>query len=455
MRNGQRDGKGVAVRKVLVVTYYFPPSGGPGVQRPLKFVRYLREFGWDPVVLTVRPEEASWPGRDPGLESDVPPGVEVIRTRALDPYAAYARFTGRSRDESVGVGFLSEDAPGLRERFARWVRANLFLPDARVGWVGFATRAGRDRVRRGDIDAVVTTGPPQSTHLAGRRIASASTLPWLADLRDLWPDPAYADDLPMTAWARRRDERLRDRTLGEADEIMAVTEGMVSDLEKTLNRRVHLLPNGYDPSDFEGVRPHPSDGFTVLHAGNLSPARNPEALWRVLSKAVKAGAWPELKVDLVGSVDASVRESIERFGLSHIVRHTPMVPHDEAVARMLGADVLLLPINHVRGATGIVTGKLFEYLAARRPILCIGPTAGEAAAIIEETDAGVTAGFEDADRIELVLTSWYHAWEAGRPVSGSEDRKVERYSRREQTGRLAAILDDLVGSPASVGTAGD
>lgn len=444
MRSDPREEGSAAVRKVLVLTYYFPPAGGPGVQRPLKFVRYLREFGWEPIVLTVRPESASWPQRDSGLEDDIPAGVEVIRTNARDPYAAYARFTGRSRDESVGVGFLSDDRPGPRERIARWIRANLFLPDARVGWVRHAVRAGLERTRRGDIDAVITTGPPQSVHLAGRRIASERGLPWLADLRDLWPDPAYSAELPMTGWARRRDTRLRDRTLGEADEVVAVTRGMAEELRRLLDREVRILPNGFDPEDFDDVHPRTSEEFTVLHAGNLSPARNPDAFWRALSRAAARGEWPDLVVELVGPVDASVRESIERFSIEDRVRLIPYVPHEDAVSRMVGADVLLLPINRVEGAEGIVTGKLFEYLAAGRPILCIGPPGGEAADIISETGAGRTVDFDDTDGISTQVGEWYDAWTAGRPASGADQAAAALYSRRSQTERLAGLLDRLL-----------
>ncbi len=175
------------MKRLLFVTYYFPPSGGPGVQRSLKFVKYLPEFGWKVTVLTVDPADAAYPDLDPGLEAEIPTGTAVIRTRARDPYAAYAKMMGVNKGTVVGVGFLSKHQTGFREKLARWIRANLFLPDARVGWTSFAKKAALDEVAAGDYHALLSTGPPHSAHLIAQAVKRETGLPWLLDLRDAWP----------------------------------------------------------------------------------------------------------------------------------------------------------------------------------------------------------------------------------------------------------------------------
>jgi glycosyltransferase involved in cell wall biosynthesis len=431
------------MKRVLFITYYFPPSGGSGVQRGLKMVKYLGAEGWEPLVLTVDPAHAAYPDLDPAMATDVPAGTRVERTRAWDPYALYARFMGKQKKDAVGVGFLGADHASAKERFARWIRANLFLPDARVGWASHATRAARALFEDPGFDAIVTTGPPHSTHLIGARLARTTGRPWVADLRDAWPDPAYAEMLPSSGWARRRDRRMRQRALDAASVCLAVTEDLACQMRAATGHDFRVIRNGFDPADFSEQPPPDMDRFRITHTGNLGPARDPEPLWTVLSRSANRDRWPALRVQLVGNVDPGIEETIRKAGLVDRMERIPYVPHHEATRSMQRAALLLLPINRVGDAAGIVTGKIYEYLASGRPIVGLGDRDGEAARILADSGAGVMLDWRDADGLESLIDRHYTAWQAGTPLAGATREDLSPYSRRQQAAALARILDEL------------
>ena len=433
--------------RVLVVTYYFPPAGGPGVQRTLKTVRYLRESGFEPVVLTV--EAGAYPSRDEGLLDDVPPGVQVIRTAAPDPFALYGRLTGRSGAAAVPTGAVDGDG-GWAARLAVWVRANVFLPDARVGWVPFAKHAGRkalgDAYRASEpFAAVLTSGPPHSAHLVGRRLRR-SGVPWVADFRDPWTAINYADSLPTTRLARRLDTRLERRVLRGADAVTTVSPTWARLLEATgglAAGAVHVVHNGVDEADLaaaEGVAVR-DDAFVLAHVGSLYATRNPEALWAAVRRLRERGEAERLVVRLVGRVDDAVRRSAEASGAP--VEVVPYVAHDRAVREMARAALLLLSVEPFEADRGMVTGKLYEYLAAGRPVVGVGPVAGDAAALLAETGGGAMHARDDIDGLARAVRQHHDAWAEGAPRAGAPWAAVAPYTRRAQTARLADVIRGL------------
>lgn len=431
------------MNQVLFITYYYPPSAGPGVQRALKFIKYLSAFGWQPTVLTVDPAFASFPDLDPELESEIPPETRVIRTRARDPYAAYARLTGRKKVDAVGVGFLTDDTAGVRERSARWIRANLFLPDARVGWVRHASAAALKAAQKNAFDAVISTGPPHSSHLVAEVVKKETGLPWIVDIRDDWPDESYAHMLPATRWARARDAKKRKSVYDLADRLVTVSQSLRRSVEKQTRTPVEVVSNGFDPDDFASVDAIRNEHYTIVHAGNMSAERDPEAFWEALCRRRASGDWEHLRIRLVGNVAASVRERTQRLGLTDHVEFVPYVDHATAIRHICGADTLLLPINRVPGGAGFVTGKIFEYLASGNPVVCLGDPDGEAAAILDRSDAGRTHDYDDSEGVEATIDTWYRAWRAGTPVKGASPEAASRYSRKSQTGKMAEILNQI------------
>lgn len=432
------------MKRLLLVTYYFPPSGGAGVQRTLKWTKYLREFGVEPVVLTV--EAGAYPSLDPTLESDVPDGVEVIRTKALDPFGVYGALTGRSRREAVAVGSVA-DADGWAKRLGLWVRANVFLPDARVGWVPFARSAAYERIGRGDIDAVLTSGPPHSVHLVGlglRRQLRALGLRWIADFRDPWTGITFYDELPMTGLAKGLDRRLERRVLRSADRVVTVSPTWARDLERQGDLQsgtIEVIENGFDPADFAGLQePIRADAFEIAHVGSLYAPRNPEALWAAIARLRAEGAVPKLRIRLVGRVDAVVEGALERHGLAEAVDRTPVVPHDEAVRAMARAGLLVLSIEDVRQDAGILTGKLYEYLASGRPVLALGPVGADADRLLRQSGGGTLRDRADVDGLAAEVRAHYEAWAAGSPRAGAAPDALAPLSRRAQAGELAALV---------------
>lgn len=430
-------------RRILFITYYFPPSSGPGVQRALKFAKYLPEFGWLPTVLTVRPEDAAYPNTDSALLDEIPVQVQVERTKAWDPYALYARLQGKAKSDTVGVGFVGESSMTWKQAFARWVRANVFLPDARAGWVPYATRGANALMKNQTFHAVFTTGPPHSTHLIGRRIAAQHRLPWVADFRDPWTGIDFYKDLPMSVIAKKWDARLEKQVLEQADRVLVVSPDMKRRLQKRVDTDYTVLQNGFDPADFVHDSPALSTTFTLSYIGNLNAARNPEALWKAMASPVLDTTRDSIAVRLVGNVDPMAVATARKYKVDERVTVEPYLAHADAVRAMQASTMLLLIINRVEGAEGIMTGKLYEYIASGRPILGIGPVEGDAAQVLRETEAGQMFDYEDHAGVAGFIEEQYQAWQHGRPKTGADPTRRKRYSRRSQTEQLAHLLSHI------------
>jgi glycosyltransferase involved in cell wall biosynthesis len=426
------------VKKLLYIAYYFPPAGGPGVQRSLKFARYLPDHGWSPTVVTVDPAHAAWPALDESMLQEVPSAVRVVRTRSRDPYAAYARLRGQKKSESVGVGFADDATPGAFEKLARFVRANLFLPDARVGWVRFAKRAVKRLLEEESFDAILTSGPPHSSHLVGRWASKQFGLPWLADFRDPWTEVSYYDQLPFLPWSRAIDRHYEGRVLRDADSVITVSRAVAELLRAKSQRDVAVIPNGFDPSDLQGIEPLRGEGFRLVHTGTITESQNPTGVWKAVRAMRDTGA--DIRVHLVGRVDASVRQSLESAGLGDALDLTPYVPHREALGYMAGADCLLMSVPRTREAAGILTGKVFEYLASGPAILATGPVESDPARLIREGDAGEMFDYDDVAGIAQFLDAQYTS--STRPAAGRSDY-LAPFTRQKLSGELANELNRI------------
>jgi glycosyltransferase involved in cell wall biosynthesis len=438
-----------------VISYYFPPSGGPGVQRVLKFVKYLPAFGWQPTVLTVAPDHAAYPDLDPTLAAEIPPSVRVVRTRSWDPYAVYARVQGKEKGEAVGVGFVKEGrAESASQRLARWVRANVFVPDARVGWVPFARRAARRLAREEAFDLVFTSGPPHSTHLVGRFLKRRLGVPWVVDMRDPWTDISYYKDLPHTAPVRRFDAALERAVLASADAVISVSDGVGRGLRtKAAIRRYETIPNGYDPADIPEVAapPRRDNRFVIAHVGTLSGQQHAPGLVRALARLAEADpAWGErLDVRFVGHVDAAILAAFREAGLGEAVTQIPYVPHAEAIRHMRAADLLMVSVQRVVHNEGVTPAKMFEYLSLGIPVLGLAPPDGDLARILRETGGGRTFDHEDTDGIAAFIVRPAARVARGDPPPPPDPVALEAYDRRALTGRLAGLFDSLAAGHGS------
>jgi glycosyltransferase involved in cell wall biosynthesis len=431
------------MNKVLVITYYWPPAGGPGVQRVLKFVKHLPEYGWEPCVLTVR--DGEYPSLDPSLAAEVPDSCTVERTAALEPGPFYRRLAGMRASEPIPVSVLARPGGNWRQRLSDWIRLNLFVPDAKIGWVPYGVRAGRRVIARERPAVLLSSSPPATVHLIAHRLARASGLPWVADYRDPWTRIFHYTAVQRTAWAAGRDRRLERRTVAAADVRVTinpiVAEQLAGDEAPGWFR---LVPNGYDEDDFPddpGLTPY--EHFTVCYAGNLTTQQNPARLWPALASlaATDRTFAGNFRFVHLGVMEPAIRRAIEEAGLLGSCDLRGYVPHAEAINAMRRSHVLLLVIPDAPGNEAIVTGKIFEYLAAGNFVLGVGPLQGAAAQILRECSAGIMR--PHATNLDEVLGERYRSWQ--RDERWEMDKSaVSRYTRRRLTGELAAILTEAV-----------
>lgn len=441
----------MASKRVLIVAYYFPPAGGPAVQRILQFVEHLSDYGWAPEVLTVR--AGAYPNRDPSLLDAVPNAVPVHRTASLDPLALYARLTsgGEGGDsKTLPAGSLGSSDGSLLERLARWVRANIFLPDARVGWWPFAVYEGRKLLRSGRFDAIITSGAPHSVHLIGQSLHRATGCPWVADLHDPWTDISYYDEFPHTVWAARLDARMEQGVLREATAVTTVSPTWQAMFERKVSgeaqkaTRYAVIENGFEAASFADIQAQvPEETFVLAHIGKLYASRNPVAVWDALAALRDEGAIPELRVRLIGTVDPVVQQALRTRQLEPIVEQVPFIPHHEAITQMASSTLLLLVIEPFAAAQGMITSKLYEYLASGRPVLGVGPAGGDANALLHESAAGEVVDWNDAERAKALIAAHYEAWAEGQPRSGADFEAIQMHNRQHQARRMADLLDTI------------
>ena len=425
-------------KRVLIITYYWPPAGGAGVQRWLKFVKYLPGFGWDPVVYTA--ENGEFPVLDHSLEKDIPPGTTIIRKKIFEPYLFYKKFIGQKPEEKISAGFLSQsDKPPQKEKIARWIRGNLFIPDARKFWIRPSIRFLTKYLQENPVDVMVSTGPPHSMHLIGLGLKKKLNIPWITDFRDPWTNIDFYDELQLTKRADKKHRRLEEKVLRSADAVVAVTRSMQEEFAGKGAKNTFFIPNGYDPDDFTEQAPVNPKKFRIVYIGSINPARNPEVLWHVLKELTKDPAFAEeLEILLIGKTDISVRKSLKEKDLEKYTVLQDYLPHEDIFRVEREAAVLLLLINRTSNAKGIITGKIFEYLTSGRPVLSIGPPDGEAARILEETNTGTTVAPDDQEALKKTILNLFAAYKKG--LLMTEPRNLEKFSRKTLTQKMTAVF---------------
>jgi len=425
-------------KKVLIITYYWPPSGGSGVQRWLHFSRYLSQLGWEPIIYT--PENAEAPVEDNSLLDGLTESIHVIKYPIWEPFNAYKALTGK-KGKKLQTGFLNEGGKQDKkwlQKLSLWMRANLFIPDAKKFWIKPSIKQLTDFLTEHPVDLIVSTGPPHTTHLIALGLKRATGTPWLADFRDPWTNIDWFDKLPMTRLAIARHKKLEQAVLREATGITCVSRTWTQEFEVLANRPVKLITNGFAPSDFAHFDKKPDAGFTILHTGSLNADRNPVFFWRFLAEEVSRNTMlkSNLKIQLVGAVDVSVLQSLNELGLSSYLDQKPFIPHQEVIELMSSCSLLLLPLNNVKNQQGIIPGKLFEYLASNQAILAIGPKTGDSAQILQEQASTLVIDFNEMltwSQIESLCEN---------KIDRSET--LQKYSRQELAKEMSQYLTELM-----------
>lgn len=423
--------------KALIITYYWPPAGGSGVQRWLKFVKYLRDFDVEPVVYTVK--DPSYALLDVDLQKEVPQGIEILRQPIFEPNNLLSLLG--SKKKKISAGFLNPN-PSFFGKIAQYIRANYFIPDARKFWIKPSVKYLTEYLKNNNIDVVITTGPPHSTHLIGLKLKEKLNVKWIADFRDPWTKIDYFHQLPLTKKTIARHQALEKRVVEKADTVLVIGNTMAS-IYKKISKNVEVITNGYDTVSSEIKTPLDTT-FSLVHIGLMNADRNHQILWQALQEICSEN--PNFKNDLqlkfVGALAEGVTKDIEKYKLKNNTTFIDYVPHHEVLNYQQSAQVLLLAVNNVPSAEGIITGKIFEYLEANRPILAIAPVNGDLNEIIKNTNSGVVVGFDDAKKLKEEISKLYTNFKNNNTKVDSKN--IEQYHRKELTKKLAGIINRLV-----------
>ena len=450
------------MKRVLVITYYWPPTGGSGVQRWVKFAKYLPSEGWEPVIYT--PENPEQLAIDESLAAEVSAETEILKTRIIEPYELYRKFLRKSghSKEAVEVNPVNAQNKSALQKLAMWVRGNLFRPDPRCLWIRPSVKFLKKYLKEHPVDLIVSTGPPQSMHLIGMRLAQETGLPWIADFRDPWTKIFYFKHLAMTRATERWHHKMEKKVLDNASAVVAVSPLVQQEFQAMTQTPVELITNGFDECDFEpetttgenGREPvtnrnagsilaagGPDKDFVITHTGLFAADGNPTVLWDVLGK--KCTEDPEfrrlLKIKLIGKTDIQIINALRDAGLEGNLVDMGYQPHPVAVKEQRMASLLILPLRKEPEYKAVLPGKLFEYLASWRPVLGIGQPDGAMSMILNTTKTGVVFDWEDRNSLKCFTDM---CWE--RHLKGEltvEDADLKQFTRVELTRRMAELFD--------------
>lgn len=427
----------------MIITYYWPPSGGAGVQRSLKFVKYLPVYGIEPIVITVDPNQASYPILDETLLKEINSKTRVIHTRSFEPLKILSALAGK--ENVPHGGFANSNKESITHKTLRFVRGNFFIPDARRGWVRFAVKAASEIIEKENIDTVFISSPPHSSQLIGLELKEKYNIRWIADMRDPWTDIYYYKDLLHTKFSAGRDAVYERQVLENADSVISVSEPintmLISKSKKLNPEKFHVIPNGFDKTDFKKGNTKRETFFQLTYVGTMAENYNPGVLFKVIQDFIKEFSTErnDIRLTMVGSSSSAIRRLMEESGIEKNTEFISHVDHSSAIEFMQKADVLLLVIPDVENNEGILTGKLFEYLGAMKPIVGLGPKKGKATAIVEECNAGKLFERNQSEELYLHLKEIFINWKAGKEFNCKKE-EVEKYSREQLTGKLASLM---------------
>ncbi|MAU72813.1 MAG: glycosyl transferase family 1 [Pseudozobellia sp.] len=423
------------MKKVLIITYYWPPAGGPGVQRWLKFVKYLGEFNVEPIVFV--PENPHYPIEDTSLEKEVPKGIKVLKQPLFEPYGL-AKIVSSKKTGRISSGIIQTKNQSLLEKLMLWVRGNFFIPDARKFWVKPSVKYLSEYLKEESVDTLVTTGPPHSVHLIGKQLKEVTDLKWVADFRDPWTSIGYHKKLKLTSKSQKKHKDLEKMVLNEADHIVTTSLTTKKEFSKLTSKPITVITNGYDTSNIP--EPDLDKSFSISHIGSLLTGRNPINLWKILSRLAAENPVfrSDLQLEFMGVVSQDVMDTLYRYELGPYIKMRGYGTHTDAQRKQRQSQILLLAEIDSEETKGIIPGKLFEYMAAKRPILALGPKEWEVGQIIEECNAGRTFEYDAYETLEKTILDWYKAFKGKSLITESKD--IEKYSRKALTAKLAEIL---------------
>ncbi len=429
-----------AGKKVLIITYYWPPAGGIGVLRNLKLIKYFREFGWEPVVYA--PSNAHYPYLDDGNFKDIPKNITIIKRPIREPFKAFKFLSGRKKSESLNnIVQVRTKKPGIMDRLGIWIRGNYFIPDARALWIKPSVRFLKNYLKEHPVDAIFTDGPPHTNTYIACKLSQTLNIPWIADFQDPWTQVDYYKDMKIGKRADRKHKAMEQEVFRTAKKISVASPTWKTELETIGANNVEVLYYGYDEDDFSKRTVNAErTGFTICHAGLLGIDRCPDLFLKMLGELVSINPLVELQLNLPGQVDFGVKEKIRLSGLDARTTYPGTVSRETALDMTMSANVLLLPLNQQSNAKGRIPGKLYEYLRTGLPIVAFGPEDSDVARILNETGRGKCFDYSSRDAAGYVA----QLMDDGARTALVDTTKISHFSNRELTKRVASWLDALI-----------
>nr|WP_309608648.1 glycosyltransferase family 4 protein [Flavobacterium sp.] len=424
------------MKKVLIISYYWPPAGGPGVQRWLKFVKYLPDFDIQPIVYI--PENPTYPIIDEDLLNDLPKNATFLKQKITEPYG-WASIFSKKNTKGISSGIIpNQKKQSLLQKAMLWIRGNIFIPDARILWVKPSVSYLSKYIQENNIDTIITTGPPHSLHLIGLKLKAKLNVKWIADFRDPWTTIGYHKALKLSAFAERKHKKLEHHVLNSADTIIVTSPTTKAEFQRITSKPIEVITNGYDVENVAKVIL--DEKFTLAHIGSFLSDRNPTILWEVLKELNTdvVGFSQNFELKLIGKVSQEIINSISEYNLYEFTNVLGYVSHIEAIEHQRKSQVLLLiEIDSVE-TKSIIPGKLFEYMVSGRPIIGIGPKGSDFESIISETNTGIFCNYTEKEKLKLKILDYYNLYL-------HQDLKanaigLEKYARRNLTQKLAEII---------------
>ena len=426
--------------KILIVTYYWPPAGGPGVQRWLAFVKYLRDFGITPILYV--PENPKYPTLDASIGHQIPEGIEVIKRPIFEPYQI-ANFLLGNTSKTISKGIITDKKKqSFIEKILLYIRGNFFIPDARKFWIKPSIRFLKQYLSTNQIDFIITTGPPHSLHLIGNALKKDIKIPWVADFRDPWTTIGYHNQLKLTKRSHLKHKSLEKEVLTNADHILVTSYTTQKEFEEITKQPVTVITNGFD--DYRKNDKHDLDKmFTISHIGSLLSGRNPTVLWKVLNDICKENKLfaSRFRLQLIGNVSQEVVTAIQNAGLKPFLFLKSYVPHDEAMTIQKQSQVLLLIEINSTETRCIIPGKIFEYMNSGRPIIAMGPKGSDIEKILLETDTGYFFEYHEYNILKAQILTYFQMYCQDNLNSHVKD--IHKYSRKALTKSLANVLNNI------------
>lgn len=427
------------MKKVLIISYYWPPAGGISVLRTLKFSKYLRQFGWEPIIYA--PKNANYPYFDQENFKDVPKNITVIRKKIIEPFSLFKLFTGRKKNDSSNPVY-AKNKSSILDNFAIWLRGNFFVPDARYLWIKPSVKFLTKYLKEHPVDAILTDGPPHTNTVIGMQLSKKLNLPFLADFQDPWTQVDYYKMMKIGKQANLKHHHLEQQVFKTAKKITIASPTWAKEIENIGAKNVDTIYYGYDEDDFKDLVPETkNDSFSILHAGILGEDRNPDVFFEVLKDIFQKSPHfkEKIKINFAGIVDVSVKNSIEKNNLLSNFNNLGNLPRKKVINLMINANLLLLPVNKADNAKGRLPGKLYEYLRAQVPILAFGKKNSDVETILNKTKTGKLLEYNNYQDIYDFLNNIFN----NRLQFSPDIEAIKNFTVENQTQKIASYLDEI------------